>query len=58
MHDIICNSPSYIYSQFKILEYFLGMYNTYLTIVDEVMGVKEDNRKHKEILMPQQDDYQ
>ena len=34
------------------------MYNTYLTIVDEVMGVKEDSRKHKEILMPQQDDYQ
>ena len=54
MHDIICNSPSYIYSQFKILEYFLGMYNTYLTIVDEVLNNKE---KHKEILMPQQDDY-
>lgn len=55
MHNIICNSPSYIYSQYKIIEYFLGMYNTYLNIIDEINDVPIAKATH--LLMPQQDDY-
>ena len=55
VHNIICNSPSYIYSQYKIIEYFLGMYNTYLNIIDEINDVPIAKATH--LLMPQQDDY-